>query len=111
MIGQLKERLILQERVSSLDTGGGRQDHWQDLTENAVVWAKLEPKKARDIYAFHQLQQDQTHVIILRYRADVNMHMRLRKGGRIFAILSAYDPHENGQYLYLNCREQPQNQI
>ena len=105
MIGQLKERMVLQEQVTITDVGGGQASIWQDLPERAVIWAKLDPKKARENYTFHQLHQEQTHIIMTRYRNDITHKMRLRKGTRIFAILSVFDPQEDRRYLQLNCQE------
>ena len=110
MIGQLKERLVIQQQIITTDAGGGQQNTWQDLPENAVIWAALKPKKAEERYAFQQIGQAQTHLVKIRYRADMTANLRLRKGTRIFAILSVYDQDENGRYLYLNCQEKQQVQ-
>lgn len=67
--------------------------------------AEQDPKKAQETYAFHQLHQEQTHVIVTRYRDDITHKMRLRKGTRIFTILSVFDPQEDRRYLHLNCQE------
>jgi SPP1 family predicted phage head-tail adaptor len=99
MIGDMKHRVLLQECVLAPDGGGGFAEAWQDLAEEAEVYAAITPLSGAEQLRFHQLATSVTHRITLRFRADVTAAMRIIKDDVIYDIASATDRDCAGQYL------------
>ncbi|MFZ9501090.1 MAG: phage head closure protein [Beijerinckiaceae bacterium] len=101
-IGQLNTRLALEEPVVAIDSIGGATVSW---SLKAQVWGAVRPLGAREIVAGERRQSEITHLIVLRWRAQVSPGMRLRDGERVFEIVSAVDPQGERSRLVCRCRE------
>lgn len=85
------------------DGAGGLTGGW---TEAATFQGLLEPVTARPRFAGEQFLEETTHRVTIRHRPDVKAGARLRRGSRLFAILSVHDPDESGRYLVCLTREE-----
>lgn len=101
--GQMTARLELEAPVETPDGQGGATLAYEAV---ASLWARIElvaetreERAGADVFTL-------THRIWLRFRSDVRAGMRLRKGGRIFAIGAWRDPDETGRYLVCLCEEE-----
>jgi SPP1 family predicted phage head-tail adaptor len=101
--GKLSHELQLERRESSEDDSGGLIENWVEI---ASVWALIEPAEAGLRLFGEQGLNELTHRITLRMRGDMTTAMRLRKGRRIFQILTMHDPDESGRYLVCRVREE-----
>ena len=100
--GRLTVRLDLESAVESSDGQGGvTLGH----VVEASLWGRIEPVSAASAELGHVERQAVTHRIWLRHSAAVRAGKRLRKGSRIFEIVTAHDPDECGRYLVCLTKE------
>ncbi len=101
--GQLSQELLLEAPMFGEDDTGGVIRSWAEI---GSVWAQVEPVDAGLRLFADQALTETTHRITLRMRNDITSAMRLRKGTRIFQILTLHDPDESGRYLVCRVREE-----
>jgi len=101
-IGDLRERLTLEEAARIGDGGGGANESWRAV---ATLWAAMLPLSGDEGLDADAPSGTVSHEIWLRYRAGVLPDMRLRSGDRIFDIRSVIDVGERGRWLRLLCEE------
>ncbi len=99
MIGELKERIILQEQVLTADGGGGFTSEWQNIADVPEVYAAVTPLSATEQLRFHKLEANVTHRITIRYRLDAASSMRVLHGAVIYDIVSVMDRGNKRRYL------------
>lgn len=102
--GALRLRLMLEKAEEQDDQAGGFSRAWQSV---ATLWASVQPRQAYEIATSSHLTDEISHMVTVRWRGDIKAGMRLRKGKRIFSILSVRDPHETRFWLICACREEP----
>lgn len=100
MIGKLRQRLILQGRVESVDAGGGVALSWSDIAE---VWAEVTPQAGVEAVQAMHLGGSMRSRVRLRYRPDVNSERRFLFKGRTLNIRSVRDIEERGRWLECIC--------
>lgn len=100
--GELRHRVTFQRRGPDPATGG-----LTDWTDHATVWAKVEDLSGRDYFRAQMLGEASlvTTRITIRWRPDVDPHMRVRCGGRTFGIKAVLDPDGRKRFLQLMCAE------
>ncbi|QRI43820.1 hypothetical protein [Bacteriophage sp.] len=101
--GKLAHELQLERAVLADDAVNGSVEQWQEI---ATVWAHVEPVGAGTAFYGGQSLAEITHRITLRGRGDLKSGMRLRKGARIFRLVTIHDPDETGRYLVCRAREE-----
>ena len=87
--GELNRRLVLEQPVESADGAGGVTRSYAAVT---TLWAAVRPVSARGDVVAAATGATVTHRIVLRARADLTTHHRLRDGSRIFRIVALRDP-------------------
>lgn len=102
MIGALKYRVVLEERVRVADGGGGATESW---TPVATLWASLKQRSGQEREAADRTVAQAMTVITIRYRAGVTAEMRFRHGARLFNIRSALDKDGHKRWLTCLCEE------
>ena len=102
MIGSLNKRVTIQAESLAADSGGGAAKTWTDV---GTVWAMVDPVAGRKYAYGMQLEDSVSHVVTMRYRADVSPANRLLYDARPLNIRSALDLVEKGRYLRLICQE------
>jgi SPP1 family predicted phage head-tail adaptor len=102
MIGEMRERVVLQSPTLTSDSRGGASESWSTV---ATVWAKIEPKSASQVLFSQQLQHRITHKFTIRYRSDVLSTWRITFDSRTFHIQGVRDLMERGRYLEIDCEE------
>lgn len=102
MIADLRHRLVLEERVSIADGGGGTSESW---TELATVWAAMHQKSGREREAADRLGAHAATDITIRYRSGVTTDMRFRLGTRHFNIRAVLDVDSRRRWLRCTCAE------
>ncbi|MGE3831357.1 MAG: phage head closure protein [Parvibaculaceae bacterium] len=101
-IGRLRHRLTLEAPVTDADDIGGRSVAW---TPVATMWAAIETVNGKEIAALGQTDAQLIHRITIRHRDGVGPAMRLRKGARIFEIVSVRDPDGRKRFLVIHAIE------
>lgn len=66
--GMLDRRVTVQRRDPATNALGERADVWTDVV---TVFARVEPLRSRAQFAAGQAQRATTHVVVMRYRADL----------------------------------------
>lgn len=102
MIADLRHRLVLEERVSVADGGGGATESW---TELVTVWAAMYPKSGLEREAADRLGARAATDITIRYRSGVTTDMRFRLGTRHFNIRAVLDVDGRRRWLKCTCEE------
>ena len=100
--GQLRDRLTLEQPVEMPDGAGGVTRSYATVS---TLWAALMPVSARDQVVADSLGATISHRIIIRARTDVTTRHRLRKGSRIFRIVTLRDQHGRGRFLEIGAQE------
>jgi SPP1 family predicted phage head-tail adaptor len=99
MIGQMRHLLTLQQKAHVSDGHGGYVQEWQDVEENAGVFAAIETLSARENLREHKIQAAASHRITMRYRSDVTAEMRLLEGQVAHEIVAVIDADHRREYL------------
>jgi SPP1 family predicted phage head-tail adaptor len=101
-IGDMRHRIIFQEKVEVDDGHHGHTVTWKDVV---TVWASVEPISGREYFYAHQISTEVTHRVKIRYRNDVNTKMRIKFGLRILEIISILSLGEESKVLEILCKE------
>lgn len=101
-IGDLDQRLVLEQPLDTLDEIGGVERTWVTVDD---VWAQVTPVSGREEFAGEREASVITHRVLIRWRPDVTGAMRLRLGNRVLAIHAALDWDERRRFLRLQCEE------
>ena len=84
LAARLRRRITIQQPVYSGDGAGGSTVSWSDVD---TVWAEIASRRTGGEALFAgKLQAGMTHVVTIRYRADVTAKMRISYDGRLFNI-------------------------
>lgn len=111
MIGNLRHRVEL-VGIGRIDDGAG--GYTRSDTVAATVWADIKPVSWSQQMRAERLEQRITHVITIRWRADLasgfGPEARVRfqdKGGRVreLSVQTVVDPKEQRRWLELQCLE------
>lgn len=102
MIADLRHRLVLEERISIADGGGGASESWSEV---ATLWAAMHQKSGREREAADRLGAHTITEITIRYRAGVTTDMRFRLGARHFNIRSVLDVDGRHRWFKCTCAE------
>ena len=100
--GALRTELSLQSAALSADGLGGHTAVWEEI---ATVFGLIEPVSQASRFGAGQVQEENTHRIIIRHRGGVAAGMRFVQQARVFDILTVHDPDETGRYLACRVRE------
>ncbi len=101
-IAELRERLTLEARIETSDSGSGVRRVWQSL---AHLWASIETIDADQRVDAGQVGQRQTHRIVIRYRTDIDTQKRFRRADDIFLIKGVHDVDGRRRWLICYCEE------
>ena len=103
-IGAMRHRITFQQPVKMPDGYKGHTVSWQDV---ATVWAQVEPLSGREYFYAHQIKNEVSHRVRMRYREDITVEMRVKLSeDRHLAIESVIDLQERRQFLEILCREE-----
>jgi len=101
--GELRHVLSLQECIRVPDGGGGRTEYWQDIANDAIVFAALAPANAGLEAESRRLSHGTEWRIILRYRDDITPQLRLCDEAYSYRILSLRDMDDRRAYLEITA--------
>ncbi len=103
-IGQLRERVELQELTTTRDSIGGIIETW---TTTDTLWAKVEPMSAGEQYRRQQIQAGADWKITTRYRRDISPtpQMRFRWQGHTFEIKGVTNADMLRRFSTFTCAE------
>ncbi|SHK48897.1 phage head closure protein [Paramaledivibacter caminithermalis] len=99
-IGELRDRVTIQENILTPDGYGGFSEVWQD---KYTVWANIKPLRGREYFEMKKVQSEITHKITIRFRNDINTSNRIKYKGQIFYIKSIIDIDNRHRFLEIMC--------
>jgi|LakMenE18May11ns_1017448.scaffolds.fasta_scaffold9955048_3 SPP1 family predicted phage head-tail adaptor len=98
----LSERIEIQSATETQDAFGQMGKTW---ITNQVRWCSINPLNDREQFYAAQIRPETTHRITFRYFENLTHKHRLKKGSRIFDILSILNPNDAGITLQVDCVE------
>jgi SPP1 family predicted phage head-tail adaptor len=102
-IGALRHRLTIEAPQRTAGDGGTATITWTAVAE---VFARIEAVTGREIEVADGIAGRISHVILIRWRADIEPAMRFTEGTRHFAIRAALDRDGLRRWLTCLCEEQ-----
>ncbi len=99
-VGNLRERVAIQQRTVTQSHTGEEIEAWTLLAE---VWARVEPLKGEEKFAASQIIASQRFNIHIRQRDDVTVLDRVQWNGLDLNIAAISNPDERGRYTQLDC--------
>jgi SPP1 family predicted phage head-tail adaptor len=105
--GALRHSVILENPGPSIPDGdGGFTQSWAPNLPSPV-WASITPATSRDLERLvaASVQSVATHVIRIRYHANVTTATRVTYGARVFEVTGVQNPDERNIELVLVCQE------
>ena len=100
--GRLNRRFELLERSTTKDAFGGLSN---TFTVAAEFWGDLRPASARRVAEMRQLDHTISHEIEIRFREGVAPGAKLRSTGRVFDVVTVYDPDDERRRLVIAAIE------
>jgi SPP1 family predicted phage head-tail adaptor len=105
--GDLRKRVMFQQRSVATDSFGAQAVTWTDLFP---AWAQIEGLTTREILAAQAITSDVTHRITVRYRATLSnpsavAALRVLYGSRIFNISGGINVDERNVEIELLATE------
>lgn len=101
-IGDLRERVTLQQRIYASDGGGGVTESWSAII---ALWAAVRTLGGEERLAADAISGRLTHEVWLHYRAGVTPAMRFEWRGRPLEIRAVFDPDGRQRRLKCLCAE------
>jgi len=100
--GQFNKRIQFLSQSTISDSYGELINDWREV---ATTWAHIQPLQARELFHAKQIHAEVTTKIIVRYRPNITLNMRIQYGERTLEIVSATNVEEKGQFLEVLCKE------
>ncbi|MCF6344753.1 MAG: phage head closure protein [Devosiaceae bacterium] len=97
-IGTLRDKVQLEAKNMVDDGAGG---HLVSYSSIANVWANVSPSNGRSVQIADANSVSISHVVLLRFRSDLEVGHRIIYRSRTLEILSVNDL--NGHKAYLQC--------
>ncbi len=105
LASRLKKRIEIEQPTETIGEAGEFTVTWQNFT---TLWAEITPSRGargKEIFSENQLQDTNTHHIIIRYISGINTNMRVKFKGRLFNIRAIINPYEENEMLELFVEE------
>jgi SPP1 family predicted phage head-tail adaptor len=99
--GELRNPILLQQRVVVTQPGGFEQVGYQDV---ATVYAKWQNIHGQEVWAVDSPQEKQPATVTLRYRSDIDTTWAVVNGGKRYEIVSLDDIQNRHEYIELKVQ-------
>lgn len=99
-IGNMRERVTLQEATTTTDGFGGTIETWQDVAE---VWARVEPVKSTEAIVAGGIANIDDVLVHIRHRDDVAPTWRLVWQGGTYSITGVRNLDERKRTLTIDA--------
>jgi SPP1 family predicted phage head-tail adaptor len=100
--GELRHRIVIQDRSLAQDSFGGQLSVW---TDRITARAAVKPLTGRELELAQAVATETSHQVSLRYRPGITPAQRLLYAGRIFNIHAVIDVDERHVKLVLLVSE------
>lgn len=99
-VGNMRERVTLQERVETESPSGEPITVYETIEE---VWARVEPLKGEEKITAAQIVAMQRFNIFIRSRDDVTVLHRVQWNGIDLDVTATSNPDERKRFLQIDC--------
>lgn len=99
---ECRHRVSIQSLTDTPDGEGGFSRSWSTAS---TVYAAIYPVKASQVFEYNSVNQEITHIILMRGYITVNATNRLLYGSRVFEVLTKENVQERDFKLVLGCKE------
>lgn len=106
MIGQFNKRITFEKQIKTDDGGGGFSVSWEELENVPEVYANISPLSSKEIFSYLKREVKVSHKIIIRYRNDISVEMRVVSGDKIYGIKAIKDLQGLNRYLEITADEE-----
>lgn len=100
--GSLNQRIQLQRPTSVTGDAG---ETTLSYSTDREVWAEVRPLRAHELDRAQQIQMETTHIVRIRYVADVAPNWRVVWRERVLNISAVIDVGARREELELTCQE------
>lgn len=85
MIGKLRDRILLQQRIRITVSGAGGLTSWEDVAD---IWGEAKPLSSSKTLQDNQVTLRNGYIFLIRYRIDFtpDVEMRVVYDGRFYTI-------------------------
>jgi len=109
MIGQLKHRIKIRNKIRVSDGRGGytipvKVSDWPIVAE---VWAAISPMDGKEIQKYQAIYPEVNTKILIRYNADLDAEYIIEHKSKIYEILGYVNPKEEGKINIIAAKEVP----
>lgn len=102
-ISEMRSQVTVEQKTTTADGIGGRLTSW---TPRAQYRAKIDTAKPSQRWAGDGLRTEFTHVITVRYGAELTGDIRLNYKGRVFGIVGQQlDNEQTPKFVNIFCDE------
>lgn len=104
MIGKLRHRITVEQKVEVPNDSGGRATTWATVV---TIWGRISPASGREQSRGDTLQGNATHVLTFRTAAapTIDSTMRVTHGGRTYNIEGIPRPDERERFTTVGLVE------
>lgn len=105
-VGDFIHEIVIEKPIRTPDGQGGNTITY---ITHATPFAKIEPKKAQQVFFAQQLQHQVSHKLTMRFVPGVTAEMRITFDGRIFEIREIIDVLERKRFHEIMAWENKQS--
>jgi SPP1 family predicted phage head-tail adaptor len=102
--GQLRRSVAIQATTDTRNSVGEPVESWATIT-GGTVWASLEPLTGREYQTAGVIAAEASHMVRIRYLANITPKHRVLFGSRVFDILGVRNIEERQRMTELFVRE------
>lgn len=102
LAGQLRKRVTIQQRSTSLDSLGGQSTTWTDV---CTLWASVEPTGGKERDVGGAIRAESMFTITTRYYKGIVPKMRVMFDGNPYDVLNINDTDSRHRELVMTCAQ------
>ncbi|GAB5402805.1 MAG: hypothetical protein Aurels2KO_10360 [Aureliella sp.] len=103
-IGRLRHKIQLQRPPTGLDALG-RKDRDADWTTYRKPWAEVRELSGREVELAHQIHAQSSHLVTVRYSAELDESDRILFRSRVLEIKAILDEDGTQREIRMLCGE------
>lgn len=102
MIGNMRDRVTIQQEGMTSDGQGGHENTWQDVD---TVWAMVDPLRSYERMAQGQQEGATKYRVTIRYVPNLTNANAILWDGKRMNITGLFNPDRKKKYLQIECEE------
>ena len=99
-IGNMRERLVFEQKARTTDTMGGSSVVW---SIHATVWGRAEEVSGSETFQTLQITAERTTRFTIRYLSTITEQMRVNWNGAYYDIVSILNDDNREKFLVITA--------